>query len=182
VSNAYYERMTRDPFDSDPFADGFVEEPPAPEPKSTIAHEDQPPRPSRLRRASLQLAHRMAVLAFLALVTGIGLALYRRAEYWHLLLVAFIAADLTLLLALIGSWLRPSGAAGERRREPLVLIVFSVAMLIPTILLVWLAKSDRLSGWIDWTWERGGQVEIWAEQRLGEAAERPALPSNQPAP
>lgn len=171
--------MAQHAFDLDPFADGYVEEPPAPEPQSKIQKEPPPPLRARLsRRIFCQIGHRCALLAFLALLTAVGLILYRRPEYWHLLLVAFLAADTALLCGLIASWLRPARPQPPHRlpREALGLVIFSLLMLIPTVLLVVLAKADRLGDWIDSTWTTVQNVETWVDQRLNQTArERRAL-------
>ncbi len=154
--------MPAEPYELDPFADGYVAEPPPPLPTSRYA--PRTPQPLRAQRWMLNLGHRMAMLAFLSLFAACGLALYRRAEYWPMLLSAFVAADTALLVGLVNSWL--NRRRGLRSREPVGLIVFGLLMLLPTIALVSLAKSDRLIGIIDSTWQRTNDLQTHLQQSL----------------
>lgn len=136
--------MSDTPFDLAPFDDGYVEEPPAPEPPSRVEESRRPPPgPTRIEQVCLQLGHRLAIAALLLLVGAVGATLKRHDAYWILILLAFVAGDAALVFGLIASWLQRGRR--WRNREPLGIILFSLVLLLPTIALVVLAKADRLS-------------------------------------
>lgn len=137
--------MSNTPFDLAPFDDGYVEEPPAPEPKSKLAEFAPigPTQPGRVERFCLQLGHRVAIAATLLLAGAIAATFQRHDSYWLLLLLAFVAADAALVCGVIASWLQRPRL--QRTREAMGIIVYSAVLLLPTILLVVLAKIDRLN-------------------------------------
>jgi hypothetical protein len=138
--------MQPTPFDIDAFDDGFVEEPPAPEPPSSISPQPAARGPSRAERIIRQVGHRAAIAATIVLVAAVGAILMRQGMYWTMLLIAFLGADLGLLCGVLASWRQRRREI--RDREPLGLILYSLMILIPTLLLVVMAKQERLDGLI----------------------------------
>ena len=138
--------MQPTPFDIDAFGDDFVEEPPAPEPPSSIAPRSAAREPSRAERIIRHVGHRAAIAATIVLVAAVGAILMRQGMYWTMLLITFLGADLALLCGVMASWMQRRREA--RDREPLGLILYSLMILIPTLVLVMMAKQERLDGLI----------------------------------
>lgn len=139
--------MQPTPFDIADFDDDFTEEPPAPEPPSSLA--PSVPRqegPSRAERFIRQVGHRAAIASTLVLVAAVGAIIMRLGMYWVMLLIAFLGADLALLAGVIASW--QQRRREKRDREPLGLIVYSLLLLFPTLVLVVMAKQEQLDGLI----------------------------------
>ena len=137
--------MQPTPFDIAGFDDDFIEEPPAPEPPSSLVPLAQrQDGPSQAERFVRQLGHRAAIASTLVLVAGVGMILMRLGIYWAMLLIAFLFADLALLCGVIASWLQRRRE--KRDYEPLGLVIYSLLLLIPTLVLVVMAKQEQLDG------------------------------------
>src|SRR5687768_3135685 len=83
--------------------------------------------PSRLPNIALQLAHRLGAAAFLLLL-GTATAYLANREYRAVLLLAFIAADLSVVGAIIATWSACRRARPDR--ESRNLLVFAAACLV----------------------------------------------------